>query len=95
MTLDAGLTVSALLVVALLSGLAVFSTMFEDTLMQRLALTGMAIGSLSLAWAVWRAGEAAHVLTWYALANALFCAETARKLVRKLKKGRWRFERSD
>lgn len=95
MTLDAGLTVSAMLVVAILSGLAVFSPLFDDTLLQRLALTGMALGSLALASAVWRTGEASHVLTWYALANAMFCAETARKLVRKLKKGRWRYERTD
>lgn len=87
--LELYLTVGALLMVALLATLAVFSPHYSDTTLQRVALAGIAIGALGVAWWCWQGRQAPGPVAVLAVACALFGAETARKIVRRLRSGTW------
>lgn len=82
-------TVGALLVVAGLATLAVFSTAYSDTALQRVALAGIAIGALGVAWWCWQTREAPGCVAVLSVACALFAGETARKIAAKLRRGAW------
>lgn len=84
------LTVFALVVVAFASSLAVLSHRFDDTLMQRVALSGICIGSMSCAAWVWDAGYVPPGGVLMAVSAALFAAETARKIIKRICRGAWR-----
>lgn len=90
MTFNVLLTVLALAVISTASGLAVLSHRFDDTLLQRVALSGICIGSMSCAFWVWDAGYVPPGAALMAASGALFSAETARKISRRICRGAWR-----
>ena len=65
------LTAVCMVILALAALFAVFGPYFDDSLLQRIALTGICITSLGVAaWALKQDAPAA--LEWYASAQALF-----------------------
>jgi hypothetical protein len=90
MELAALLTVFALVVISTACGIAVLSHRFDDTLLQRVALSGMCIGSMSCAFWVWDAGYVPPGGVLMAVGAALLAAETARKIVTRICRGAWR-----
>lgn len=93
MTPDAIIVAAATVVIWLSCAAGVFSDSYGDTLLQRLALAGLAIGAAALFVDVLRSGEASGPVTVFALAAALFGAETARKVAWRRHCGRWRDDR--
>lgn len=87
--LELVVTIAALLAVAVLCTLAVFHPAYSDTTLQRIALAGMAMGALGVAWWCWQSRQAPGPVAWLSVATALFAAETARKLMRRIRRGHW------
>jgi hypothetical protein len=87
--LELVVTIVALLTVTVLSTLAVFHPAYSDTTVQRIALAGIAMGALGVAWWCWQTKQAPGPLAWLSVAVALFAAETARKLARRIRRGCW------
>lgn len=87
--LELVLTIGSLLLVAALSTFAVFSAAYSDTTVQRIALGGIAIGALGVAWWCWQTRQAPGPVSVLATSCALFAAETARKLHLRIRRGRW------
>lgn len=83
------LTVLGLVVLAGLCAVAVLSPAYDDTLMQRVALGTVCIGALGVAWWCWRRGEAPGPVVVLAVGAGLFALETARKLLRRMRRGCW------
>lgn len=83
------LTLAALLTVALLCTLAVFHPAYGDTTVQRIALAGIAIGALGVAWWCWQTRQAPGPVCVLSVAAATFAGETARKIAARLRRGTW------
>lgn len=88
------LFVAACSLVSLLCLVAVLAHSYHDTLLQRLALAGMSISALALAWHALRgACEINDAQVLFAGSLALFSAETARKVVWRRYRGKWWHDR--
>lgn len=87
--LELVVTIVALVAVATLATLAVFSPAYSDTTVQRIALAGIAIGALGVAWWCWQTRQAPGPVCVLSVAVALFGAETARKIIARLRRGTW------
>lgn len=88
------LFIAACVVVALLALVAVLAHSYHDTLLQRLALSGLSISAFALAWHALRgASEIDGAQALFAGSLALFAAETARKVAWRRYRGRWWHDR--
>jgi hypothetical protein len=87
--LELVVTVVALVALATLATLAVFSPAYSDTTVQRIALAGIAIGALGVAWWCWQANDAPGPVVVLSVSASLFGAETGRKIWSKRRRGRW------
>lgn len=87
--LDVLVTVAALVALSVLCTLAVLSPTYSDTTVQRIALAGIALGALGVAWWCWRAAHAPGPVAVLAVSCALFAAETARKIYARIRRGHW------
>lgn len=102
MSIEATVTFAAMVVVAVCCTAAVFAESYHDTVLQRVALAGMAIGACAVAaWAA-RCLTQDHVaaqddghagaFAWFAASCALFALETLRKVYFKRRSGVWTHE---
>lgn len=87
--LELVITIVALVAVATLATLAVFAHAYSDTTVQRIALAGIAIGALGVAWWCWQTRQAPGPVCVLSVAAALFATETARKIIARLRRGTW------
>jgi hypothetical protein len=86
----AWLFVAACATLSLLCAAAVLAHSYHDTLLQRVALAGLSIGALAMAWHA--AGGTCDINdadVLFAGSAALFAIETARKLAWRRHRGRW------
>lgn len=65
------LTSIAMIVLALAAAFAVFGPYFDDSLPQRISLSGICITALAVAWWAWRHDVPAAV-EWFAIFQAAF-----------------------
>ncbi len=79
-----------LLVLAGICGLAVFHPRFDDTLLQRVALGGICLGCLGMAYWMLDARDPPRALRWCIWFGAIFALETGRKIQAKVRKGTFR-----
>lgn len=87
--LDVLVTVAALVALSAFCTLAVLSPAYSDTTVQRIALAGIALGALGVAWWCWRAQQAPGPVAVLAVSGALFAGETARKIYARIRRGHW------
>ena len=97
MSIEATVTFASMVVVAVCCTAAVFAESYHDTVLQRVALAGMAIGACAVsAWAARcltvgedTAPDPAGAVAWFAASCALFALETLRKVYFKRRSGVW------
>ena len=77
--MDTYLTIACLVVVSTLSGVAVFHPDFDDTLLERICLTGICIGALGLAYEVCKTQTVSSSITWLSVCAAGYALEVGRK----------------
>ena len=65
------LTAIAMVVLAMAAALAVFGPYFDDSLLQRIALSGICITALAVAWWALR-NDVPDSVQWFAICQAAF-----------------------
>jgi hypothetical protein len=102
MNVEAAVTLVAMVVVAVCCTIAVLAESYHDTVLQRVALAGMAIGACAVsAWAARcmtvgedSASDPAGAVAWFAASCAVFALETLRKVYFRRRSGVWTNEQS-
>ncbi len=77
-------TIIACIIVASISGLAVFYPDYDDTLFERVGLSCICIGSLATAWFTWYLQYAPLGITITSIGGAFFALEQGRKIRKRL-----------
>jgi hypothetical protein len=81
--------VVALCALSVLCAVGVLSTAYHDTLVQRIALAGICIGALGVAWWCWTAASVPGPVAVLAVSACAFAVETGRKLWTRIRRGAW------
>ncbi len=81
------MNVALCLVIFAICGMAVFSSFYDDTLTQRIALSGMALGALAVAGWIWNLGWTPTAVTFCIWPAAIFAVSTGAKIRLKVRKG--------
>lgn len=86
--MTAAITVFACCFISLACVMGVLSHLFDDTLIQRVALGAMSIFALGIAWFVLRGGELTYSMHGLLGCVAIHCAEVMRKVWNRHRRGR-------